>query len=88
MSTTAESTTLSPRKPRESARPPGVRWRTGAKELLLVALLYVGYSAGRLLADDDLRRRCGETLRRRVEAGFTSEASAASYAALYQELLA
>ena len=41
-----------------------------------------------LLADDDLRRRCGETLRRRVEAGFTSEASAASYAALYQELLA
>ena len=54
MSTTAESTTVSPREPREGARPPGARWRTGARELLLVALLYVGYSAGRLLADDDL----------------------------------
>ena len=31
-----------------------VRWRSGARELLVVALLYAGYSVGRLLADDDL----------------------------------
>ena len=35
-------------------RPTEVRWRSGARELLVVALLYAGYSVGRLLADDDL----------------------------------
>lgn len=34
--------------------PRGPRWREGARELLLVAVLYAGYSLGRLLADDDL----------------------------------
>ena len=31
-----------------------LRWRSGVRELLVVAMLYAGYSVGRLLADDDL----------------------------------
>lgn len=41
-----------------------------------------------LLADETLRRRCGETLRQRVKIYFTSEASAARYSALYDGLAA
>jgi glycosyltransferase involved in cell wall biosynthesis len=48
----------------------------------------LGAAVLKLLEDPELRRSCGETLRARVEAGFTSEASAARYAALYRELAA
>lgn len=41
-----------------------------------------------LLSDRDLRARMGEALRKRVETAFTSEASSASYAALYREFAA
>jgi polysaccharide biosynthesis protein PelF len=48
----------------------------------------IGAAVVELLKDDELRRRCGRTLRRRVEQYFTSTASAARYAGLYQGLLA
>ena len=43
-----------------------LRWRSGVRELLVVAMLYAGYSVGRLLADDDLAAasdRAAEILR-------------------------
>jgi glycosyltransferase involved in cell wall biosynthesis len=48
----------------------------------------IGAAAVELLRDPALRRRCGETLRRRVERGFTSETSAARYGALYDRVCA
>lgn len=48
----------------------------------------IGAAIVELLADPDLRRTCGETLRKRVETYFTSEISARRYAALYAELAA
>jgi glycosyltransferase involved in cell wall biosynthesis len=48
----------------------------------------IGRAIVELLGDPDLRRRCGETLRRRVETYFTSDLSAARYAALYDGLMA
>ena len=48
----------------------------------------IGAATVELLSDDALRRACGETLRRRVETAFTSEASSSRYAALYAELAA
>lgn len=47
----------------------------------------IGEAIAELLGDADLRRRCGETLRKRVETYFTSELSAQRYAALYEELM-
>ena len=47
----------------------------------------IGRAIPELLRDEDLRRRCGEALRRRVETYFTSEISAQRYAALYSELM-
>ncbi|MFO1144220.1 MAG: GT4 family glycosyltransferase PelF [Amaricoccus sp.] len=41
-----------------------------------------------LLADDELRRTCGERLRERVRLYFTSGASSARYASLYRSLVA
>lgn len=41
-----------------------------------------------MLTNEKLRRSCGETLRRRVQTYFTSEASAARYSKLYDELMA
>jgi glycosyltransferase involved in cell wall biosynthesis len=48
----------------------------------------IGQAIAELLGDPDLRRQCGETLRRRVQAYFTSDLSARRYAALYEELMA
>lgn len=48
----------------------------------------LGEAVIRLLSDEALRRSCGETLRKRVERAFTSEASSGAYAALYRELAA
>lgn len=48
----------------------------------------IGKAVVELLADDEFRRQCGETLRRRVERYFTSEASAARYADVYSQLMA
>ena len=48
----------------------------------------IGKAVVELLADDEFRRQCGETLRRRVEGYFTSEASAARYANVYSQLMA
>jgi polysaccharide biosynthesis protein PelF len=48
----------------------------------------IGAALVELLRDDQLRRRCGETLRRRVELSFTSDAASARYASLYSELAA
>ncbi|TNC74980.1 GT4 family glycosyltransferase PelF [Rubellimicrobium roseum] len=47
----------------------------------------IGQAIIELLADAELRRRCGETLRQRVQTYFTSELSAARYGALYAELM-
>jgi glycosyltransferase involved in cell wall biosynthesis len=41
-----------------------------------------------LMSDPELRRACGERLRQRVSRYFTSDASAARYAALYRDLRA
>ena len=41
-----------------------------------------------LMSDPELRRACGERLRQRVNRYFTSDASAARYAALYRDLRA
>jgi polysaccharide biosynthesis protein PelF len=46
----------------------------------------IGAAIIELLRDEELRKRCGEALRQRVEQRFTSEASAARYGALYAEL--
>jgi len=46
----------------------------------------IGAAIVELLQDAELRRRCGETLRKRVEQYFTSELSAARYQALYEDL--
>ncbi|MFC3630817.1 GT4 family glycosyltransferase PelF [Paracoccus angustae] len=48
----------------------------------------IGRAIVELMADPALRAACGDTLRRRVETYFTSEISAARYAALYHELVA
>lgn len=48
----------------------------------------IGRAIVELLSDEQLRWSCGETLRRRVELSFTSEAAAARYARLYAELAA
>ena len=48
----------------------------------------IGRAIVELMADPALRAACGETLRRRVETYFTSEISAARYAALYHDLVA
>ncbi len=48
----------------------------------------IGEAIAELLGDADLRRQCGETLRKRVETYFTSELSAQRYATLYEELMA
>ncbi|MCQ0971427.1 GT4 family glycosyltransferase PelF [Paracoccus sp. TK19116] len=48
----------------------------------------IGQAITELMADPVLRAACGETLRKRVETYFTSEISAARYAALYRELVA
>jgi glycosyltransferase involved in cell wall biosynthesis len=53
-----------------------------------MAAAEVGAAIVELLADDELRRRCGETLRRRVELYFTSAASARRYHDLYHGLMA
>jgi len=47
----------------------------------------IGAAIVELMADPALRATCGETLRRRVQAYFTSEISAARYADLYRELV-
>ena len=48
----------------------------------------IGQAITALMADPALRAACGDTLRKRVETYFTSEISAARYAALYHELVA
>lgn len=47
----------------------------------------VGRAVAELLADERLRRDCGAALKRRVEAHFTSAASAGHYGDLYREVL-
>jgi glycosyltransferase involved in cell wall biosynthesis len=47
----------------------------------------IGLAIVELLGDPELRRKCGETLRRRVEKYFTSELSARRYADLYAGLM-
>lgn len=48
----------------------------------------IGAAVVELLRDETIRSRFGETLRRRVERHFSSEASAERYARLYRELTA
>ena len=47
----------------------------------------IGNAIIELLADPELRKRCGETLRQRVETYFTSELSARRYTDLYRDLM-
>lgn len=47
----------------------------------------IGNAIVELLSNPELRRRCGETLRQRVETYFTSDLSARRYAELYKELM-
>jgi glycosyltransferase involved in cell wall biosynthesis len=53
----------------------------------LVAPAETAAAVGRLLADQALRRRCGEALRQRVARYYTSERATRAYAELYQRLL-
>jgi polysaccharide biosynthesis protein PelF len=46
----------------------------------------LGAAVVRLITNEDLRKTCGEVLRKRVETSFTSEISSQAYGALYQEL--
>ncbi|MFP4239071.1 MAG: GT4 family glycosyltransferase PelF [Rhodosalinus sp.] len=48
----------------------------------------LGAATVELLQDEDLRRACGEALRRRVKTHFTAKAAAERYSALYRELAA
>ena len=48
----------------------------------------IGRAIVELLRDEELRRSCGEALRRRVELYYTSEAASERYANLYRELAA
>lgn len=48
----------------------------------------VARAIGELLQDDQLRKSCGQVLRRRVETYFTSEVSSRRYADLYSGVLA
>ena len=48
----------------------------------------VGAAINELLGDHELRRQCGDTLRKRVEQYYTSETSSKRYAKLYEDHLA
>lgn len=48
----------------------------------------VGDAINELLGDEALRRKCGDVLRQRVEANFTSQVSSRRYAELYSEVFA
>ncbi|MCF7991875.1 MAG: GT4 family glycosyltransferase PelF [Thiohalocapsa sp.] len=60
----------------------------GGRIVPLMAPEATAEAVAALLTDEVLRRSCGETLRRRVQVYFTSEASAARYSALYDMLTA
>lgn len=47
----------------------------------------IGAAIAELLGDPELRQRCGDILRKRVETYFTSELSARRYTELYRELM-
>jgi polysaccharide biosynthesis protein PelF len=71
----------------EGARAEEVDPQPGGFVTDLVAPDQIADSVCRLLADDGLRRRFGETLRTRVREHYASDMSRQKYAALYQALI-